>query len=177
MDEGSKRWHEIALSNFDHERAGLAHVRRLLPDRHPYQAWSNFTFISASGHPREVDLLVAAPSGLFLLELKNIRGSVRSRHGTWITQGGATFDNPRLHAGQKARELKGLLSAKAKREKIPIPYVATAVFLTEPGMRCQLDGSQRVDVYGPEDARNGLPRTASNLLLRDTTSFGDCRSS
>jgi serine/threonine protein kinase len=166
VDEGSKRWHEISLSNFDHERAGLAHVRELLPDRHPYQAWSNFTFISASGHPREVDLLVAAPSALFLLELKNIRGSVRSRHGTWVTHGGATFDNPRLGAEQKAKELKGLLSVMAKRERISVPFVAAAVFLTEPGMRCDLEDSQRANVYGPENTRNGLPRIGSNLLLR-----------
>jgi len=76
VDEGSKRWHEIALSDFGHERAGLAQVRDLLP----CQAWSNLTFISNSGHTREVDLLVAAPSGLFLLELKSI--GERSAAGT-----------------------------------------------------------------------------------------------
>jgi len=31
----------------------------------PYQAWSNFTFISDQGHVREVDLLVAVPTGLY----------------------------------------------------------------------------------------------------------------
>ncbi|RSM79382.1 BREX system serine/threonine kinase PglW [Kibdelosporangium aridum] len=165
VDEGSTRWHEIALSEFDHERAGLAQVRRLLPDRYPFQAWSNFTFISPSGHPREVDLLVAVPSGLFLLELKNIRGSVRSRHGTWITQGGATFDHPLLGADQKAKELKKLLANQAQRERIPVPFLSAAVFLTEQGMRCELEDGQRAGVYGPEDGRSGLPRIGSDLLL------------
>lgn len=165
MDEGSTRWHEIALSDFDHERAGLAQVRHLLPDRYPYQAWSNFTFISASGHPREVDLLVAAPSGLFLLELKNIRGSVRSRHGTWITRGGSTFDHPLFGAEQKAKELKKLLGNQAKRERIPVPFLSAAVFLTDHGMRCELEDGHRAGVYGPEDGRNELPRIGTDLLL------------
>ncbi|TDV52018.1 BREX system serine/threonine kinase PglW [Actinophytocola oryzae] len=169
MDEGSTRWHEIALSDFDHERAGLAQVRALLPDRYPYQAWSNFTFISPRGHPREVDLLVAVPSGLYLLELKNIRGRVRSRHGTWITQGGATFDHPLFGADQKAKELKKLLGNQAKRERIPVPFLSAAVFLTERGMTCDLEDGHRAGVYGPEDGHNGLPRIGSDLLLAPPT--------
>jgi hypothetical protein len=40
---------------------------------------------------------------------------VRSRHGTWITQGGRTFDHPLIGANQKAKELKPLLGTQAKR--------------------------------------------------------------
>jgi hypothetical protein len=42
MQEG--RWTTVTPSEFDHERAALDHVRKLLPDSEPYRAWSNFTF-------------------------------------------------------------------------------------------------------------------------------------
>jgi hypothetical protein len=93
-----------------HERAALEHVRDLLPDRHPYQAWSNFTFTSDRGHVREVDLLVAAPTGLYLVEIKNFRGRLTNQNATWVLQGEnsrRTFDNPLPLADQKAKELKG----------------------------------------------------------------------
>jgi hypothetical protein len=44
MRTDSPRWHEVSLSEFDHEREGLAHLRELLPDRAPFHAWSNFEF-------------------------------------------------------------------------------------------------------------------------------------
>jgi hypothetical protein len=38
-----------------------------LPDAESYRAWSNCTFTADTGHVYEVDLLVAARSGLFLI--------------------------------------------------------------------------------------------------------------
>ncbi|WP_173265037.1 NERD domain-containing protein [Streptomyces pacificus] len=72
------RWTTVTESQFQHERSGLLHLKELLPDEEPYRAWSNFTFTAHSGHVREVDLLVAAPSGLFLVELKSWQGTVAS---------------------------------------------------------------------------------------------------
>ena len=46
VEPNSSRWHEVTPSSFAHERAALDYVRELLPDRHPFQAWSNFTFVS-----------------------------------------------------------------------------------------------------------------------------------
>lgn len=46
-------WHEITPSAFPWERAALDHIKQLLPDRPAFQAWSNFTFMSAQGHLRE----------------------------------------------------------------------------------------------------------------------------
>lgn len=65
MEANSSRWHEITPSSFAHEQAALRYVRDLLPDRQPLQAWSNFTFVSDQGHI-PVDLLVVAPTGVFL---------------------------------------------------------------------------------------------------------------
>ncbi|MEU9430913.1 NERD domain-containing protein, partial [Streptomyces sp. NPDC048342] len=72
MRADSPRWHEVSKSEFPHERAGLAHVRELLPDRAPFQAWSNFEFRDRQGKWHEVDLLVLGESRLHLVELKHL---------------------------------------------------------------------------------------------------------
>ncbi|MDU0289073.1 BREX system serine/threonine kinase PglW [Saccharothrix longispora] len=168
MDEQSSRWHEITQSAFTHERAALRQVRELLPDRHPYEAWSNFTFISQHGHIREVDLLVATPSGLHLVEIKSFKGRLENRHGTWVqhrpnNRHPRTFDNPLPLADQKAKELKALLVQAARQDRVSIPFVAPAVFLSEPGLDVRLDDSQRHGVYGTETG-TVLGKIGSDLL-------------
>jgi hypothetical protein len=58
MQANSERWHVITDSEHAHERAGLEHVRSILPDRKPFHAWSNFEFVDSNGTWSEVDLLV-----------------------------------------------------------------------------------------------------------------------
>ncbi|MGH3910031.1 MAG: BREX system serine/threonine kinase PglW, partial [Pseudonocardiaceae bacterium] len=176
MDANSSRWHEITPSAFAHERAALEHVRELLPDRHPYQAWSNFTFISDQGHIREVDLLVAAPTGLFLVEIKNFHGRLTNHYATWIHRGDRserTLDNPLPLADQKAKELKSLLGRAASREHgIKLPFVRAVIFFAEPGMVCDLDDDQRHHLYGPDTGHAGtrqLPKIGQGLLLTPVT--------
>lgn len=172
MDANSTRWHEITSSAHPHERAGLDHVRELLPDRYPFQAWSNFTFTSDHGHVREVDLLVATPAGLFLVEIKNYWGLLTHHHATWVLhseRGQRSFDNPLPLADQKAKELKALLSRAASRERgVKPPFVRAVIFLAEPGLVCELDAGQRHHLYGPDTgqtAGNPLPRIGQDLLL------------
>src|SRR5216683_27340 len=52
-------------SDFPWEEDALKHVRNQMPAAEPYRAWHTFTFTAQTGHVREVDLLVAAPAGLF----------------------------------------------------------------------------------------------------------------
>jgi Nuclease-related domain len=78
------RWVTVTESAFLHERAGLEFVKNGLPDAAPYRAWSNFTFTANTGHVREVDLLVAAPSGLYLLELKDWHGRLETAGSGWL---------------------------------------------------------------------------------------------
>ncbi|MGH3800084.1 MAG: BREX system serine/threonine kinase PglW, partial [Pseudonocardiaceae bacterium] len=176
MDANSSRWHEITPSAFAHERAALEHVRDLLPDRHPFQAWSNFTFISDQGHVREVDLLVAAPTGLFLIEIKNFRGRLTNHYATWVQRrerGQRSFDNPLPLADQKAKELKTLLIRAASRDRgIRVPFVGSVIFLAEPSMVCEIDDSQRHHLYGPDTGQvgtNRLPKIGHDLLLAPVT--------
>jgi serine/threonine protein kinase len=180
MRPDSPRWHEISQPEYAHEREALEHVRSLLPDTDPYRAWSNFEFVAEDGSVNEVDLLVAAPAGLFLVEIKSWPGRLTGDAGTWTVRAERThtFDNPRLLASRKARKLKTLLLNTARRNglRLRVPYVQEAVFLSSPALDCRLDQGGRHWVYGREPGdrdqeaaagRRGsaLPPIGSALLL------------
>lgn len=77
-----------------------------LPDNDPWRAWSNFTFTTNTGHVREVDLLVIAPGGVFLMELKDWHGSLESRNGSAAphdTEGAPHFEQRRIDAPRSRR--------------------------------------------------------------------------
>ncbi|MEV0810041.1 BREX system serine/threonine kinase PglW [Micromonospora sp. NPDC050200] len=154
MQEG--RWTTITPSQFAHEREALAHVQALLPDTEPYRAWSNFTFTAQTGHPYEVDLLVAAPGGLYLIEIKSLTGRLISSGSNWILNGPnktRVFENPLHLADAKAKKLKSLLQVAAERRKgakVTIPFVQAAVFLSKPGLHIGLSDHHLHGIYGPE---------------------------
>jgi hypothetical protein len=173
MQEG--RWTTITPSQFTHEREALAHVQALLPDSEPYRAWSNFTFTAQTGHPYEVDLLVAGPGGLYLIEIKSLTGRLISSGSNWILHnpgGTRTFDNPLHLADAKAKKLKSLLQVAANQRKGPpvkIPFVQAAVFLSKPGLRIELSDHHLHSIYGPEPAPGHQPGqlpTITSLLTR-----------
>src|SRR3954452_15194528 len=102
------RWTTVTPSQYEHERKALKHVQERLPDQEPFRAWSNFTFTAETGHVYEVDLLVAAPSGLYLVEIKSFNGRVTASGSNWMHNGRA-LDNPLHLANTKAQKLKSLL--------------------------------------------------------------------
>ncbi|SCZ16646.1 Serine/threonine protein kinase [Streptomyces sp. 136MFCol5.1] len=144
MREG--RWTTVTESEFDHERRGLEAIREKLPDSDPWRAWSNFTFTANTGHVREVDLLVVAPGGTCMIELKDWHGSVTSENGTWvqITPGGhrRTHGNPLHLVNKKAKELAGLLGQNGKRV-----WVGEAVCFTDNSLRVRLPAHDQNGVY------------------------------
>lgn len=71
MALSSNRWTVISPSEYQWERDALEYIRESLPDNESYRAWSNFEFISDDGSINEVDLLIATPCGLFLIEIKS----------------------------------------------------------------------------------------------------------
>ncbi|MDX3547184.1 BREX system serine/threonine kinase PglW [Streptomyces europaeiscabiei] len=156
------RWTTITESQFQHERSGLLYLKELLPDSEPFRAWSNFTFTAHSGHVREVDLLVAAPAGLFLVELKNWQGTLTSSGASWVQTlpGDRTrvHRNPRHLANQKAKELKGLLKDAMEKAGMrrPAPYVQELVFFTNPALRIRLAQNDLAAVVG-KASHSGLP--------------------
>jgi len=171
MQEG--RWTTVTPSQFEHERVALDHVRTLLPDSEPYRAWSNFTFTADTGHVHEVDLLVAAPGGLYLIEIKSLHGRLYNSGSTWMlgNQSVRTFDNPLHLADTKAKRLRSLLTAQARKSgrNERIPFIQGAVFLSAPSLRIELDDNQLHWVFGPEGAERSaaaLPGIWSGLLAR-----------
>lgn len=172
MQEG--RWTTVTPSQFDHERSALDHVKSLLPDTEPYRAWSNFTFTADTGHVYEVDLLVAAPGGLYLIEVKSLHGRLFNSGSNWLlsNQSVRTFDNPLHLADTKAKRLRSLLSAQVRKSgrNERIPFIQGAVFLSVPSLQIELDDHQRHWVFGPEPGPGHtpgpLPGIWSDLLKR-----------
>ncbi|MCZ7434173.1 BREX system serine/threonine kinase PglW [Streptomyces sp. WMMC1477] len=144
MREG--RWTTVTESEFDHERRGLEAVREQLPDADPWRAWSNFTFTANTGHVREVDLLVVAPAGVWMIELKHWHGSVTSENGTWVqTRPGGRREphgNPLHLVNKKAKELAALLGSAGRRV-----WVAEAVCFTDDSLRIRLPPHEQHGVH------------------------------
>ncbi|MBB1257840.1 BREX system serine/threonine kinase PglW [Streptomyces alkaliterrae] len=145
MREG--RWVTVTESEFEHERRGLEAIRKRLPDAEPWRAWSNFTFTAVAGHVREVDLLVVAPGGVCMIELKDWHGSVTSENGTWVqtTPSGRrrTHGNPLHLVNRKAKELAELLTQTGTRRV----WVAEAVCFTDNRLHVRLPAHDQNGVY------------------------------
>jgi serine/threonine protein kinase len=145
----SLRWRQIAPSEFPWEREALAFVREGLPDQEPYRAWANLEFIAEDGI-HEVDLLVLAPKGFFLVEIKSWPGTLEGDATTWVLRRDGkvqTFDSPLLLANRKARKLASLLKHQKAVRGVRLPLVEPLVFLSHPGLSCKLTGTARQGVY------------------------------
>ncbi|GJF32543.1 protein kinase [Kitasatospora sp. NE20-6] len=182
-----ERWTTVTESQFEHERRGLEAIRRALraQDGEPWRAWSNFTFTAHSGHVREVDLLMVAPAGVFLIELKDWHGSVAGGGRDWIqtTPGGTSrrHSNPLHLSNQKAKELAGLLqSAVGTRPRI---WVGEAVCFTDERLRLQLPAADLNGVFTvrqlaemlatpPGDARYAVTADVSRKVAQGLQSLG-----
>ncbi|MGY1621049.1 BREX system serine/threonine kinase PglW [Geodermatophilus sp. SYSU D00965] len=171
MRSDSPRWTQVTPSAFAWEREALEHVKALLPDAEPYRAWANFEFVADDGTVNEVDLLVACPRGLYLVEIKSRPGRLTGDAGTWTWRGERTRtdDNPLLLANRKAKKLKSMLERAARPRRARVPFVQAVVLLHGPGIDVQLDPAGRAHVYAPDSdlpiPRPGaLPRIGRELL-------------
>ncbi|MEV6616435.1 BREX system serine/threonine kinase PglW [Streptomyces sp. NPDC051051] len=186
MREG--RWVTVTESEFDHEHRGLEAIREQLPDSDPWRAWSNFTFTANTGHVREVDLLVVAPGGVYMIELKDWHGSVTSENGTWVqtTPGGRrrTHGNPLHLVNKKAKELAGLLGQGHGARRV---WVGEAVCFTDDALRVRLPAhdqngvhtvAELVDMLGqpPRDERRRITAIDSREIKTALDRIGIRRS-
>ncbi|WP_239395058.1 BREX system serine/threonine kinase PglW, partial [Frankia sp. CiP3] len=159
-----RRWTTVTASQFPHEREALEHVQRLLPDAEPYRAWSNFTFVASTGHLREVDLLVVARGGVYLIEIKSWAGRLTASGSNWVQHrpsgGDLIFDNPLILANQKSKELKHLLETAARAQglgKPRMPFFQPAVFLSNRMVKVELPDFQLHGIFGPEPVTGDAP--------------------
>ncbi|MEU8887444.1 BREX system serine/threonine kinase PglW [Streptomyces sp. NPDC048442] len=178
MEDG--RWTTVTESGYEHERRGLEAIRKRLPDEEPWRAWSNFTFTASSGHVREVDLMVTAPAGVFLIELKDWHGSVSGGGNSWVqtTPGGTQrrHGNPLHLTNQKAKELASLIGDTVGRGPgRPRIWVGEAVCFTDDRLHVNLPGADMNGVYTikqlvemlsvpPSDAHRQITATISRQV-------------
>jgi len=148
-------WTQVTPSEFPWEREGLAFLKERLPDHEPFRAWANFEFV-VDGTVSEVDVLVVAKKGIFLVELKGWPGRVTGDAGTWQwTRPNAVEprlqDNPYVLANRKAKRLKTLLSRQKALRGKRLPFIAPLIFLTDPDVRIQLTEEARRGVTQRDD--------------------------
>jgi serine/threonine protein kinase len=152
MSMGSNRWHVIAESNFPWEREALEWLRCQLPDRDPWNVWTNFEFIDDEGKISEVDALVLSPAGLFLVEIKSRPGTVDgdAHTWTWTTDGREyTYDNPLILANRKSKRLASLLRHQPAifKAKIRLLFVEPAIFLSSTTLKNRLQGNAKTSTF------------------------------
>ena len=159
----NSHWTQITESEFPWERDALAFLKQRLPDHDPYRAWANFEFL-LDGTIGEVDALVVAPKGIFLIEIKSWPGRLEGDAGTWRnTRPGdtrvRTMDNPLLLTNRKAKRLKSLLARqKALRGERRLPFITPLVFLSHPDLDCRLPPEARDGIHGLDgDKDKGEP--------------------
>jgi len=171
MDEKSPRWRSIAESGFAWEREALGFLRRGLPDGSPYQIWSNFEFIAGDGSINEVDALVLAPRGFFLIEIKSRPGTITGDAGTWtwVNNDGRsrTVDNPLLLANRKAKKLASLLHKTNASKGVRVPFIQAVIFLSDPGIRFEVSDNGRQHVFMRQDAGEMRPGIIKALTHYD----------
>ncbi|PSR69745.1 hypothetical protein C8258_01320 [Nocardia sp. MDA0666] len=164
---GHPRWTAINDSAFPHERSGLARIRRALPDVDPWKAWSNFSFATAHGVMYEVDLLITAPNGLYMIELKSWRGDIEVHGGTWVqtTDAGAVIEHadPLQLTTHKSSALARLL--RAVGEDV---YIRALVCLTNDSVRVVVPAPDRRYVVSVEELMNRLARPTHDARIRMT---------
>lgn len=165
-----RRWIDVTLSEFPHEKAALNFIRERFSIREPFRAWSNFTFIADDGSMNEVDLFVVSPTGVYLVEVKSYPGRIEGDAGTWRwiePDHGRTkwFDNPLKLANRKAKKLASLLRRQAVFSGRAGDgggfFIQPVIFLSDPSLRVALDAAGRQHVYGPDsedpEQTNDLP--------------------
>jgi serine/threonine protein kinase len=147
------RWTQCTPSEYAWERSALAYLKSIIPDREPYRAWANAEFIGADGSVNEMDLLLIAPAGIILIEVKSWSGVLTGDAGTWQQEHRAPVDNPVIGANRKARKLKSLLAAQPALRGRRLPWVDGIVFLSESALDVRLAHEGRANVYGPKGQR------------------------
>jgi hypothetical protein len=169
----SQHWVAVAESAFPWEMATLRYLRERLPEQEPFRAWANFEFVADDGSINEVDLLVISLYKIYLVEIKSRPGHVSGDTSTWTwTHEGhtSTDGNPLLLANRKTKKLKALLQRQKALHGQRLPYVEPIIFLSAPGLRCELSGAACTGVYmRQESARQGYPDIVA--VLSGTTAI------
>lgn len=154
----TQRGQELSVSPFAWEREAFEYLRRRMPDREPFRAFSNCEFIADDGSINEIDLLLVGIRQVFVVEIKSRPGEVSgdTHSWTWTDAGRAVIqDNPLLLANRKARKLASALKREMSRSRKRTPYVQPIVFLSDPAQRCTLEEHARANVHLRDECESG----------------------
>lgn len=144
MPEPEKYWKTVTRSQFPWEQEALDFIYAQFPAQDNYRAWANFEFIADDGSINEIDLLVACPQGVFLIEIKSRPGELSgdARDWTWDHEGRRKIDeNPVILTNRKCKRLKSLLARQKAFRKEGMPFVEPLVFVSHPGVISHLSGT------------------------------------
>lgn len=159
----AKNWTAISHSRFPWEQEALDFIHDRFPGGNEHLAWSNFEFVASDGSLNEVDLLVASPWGVFLIEIKSRPGRLEGDNAawTWIGEDGRrrVDDNPLRLTNLKSKRLKDLLSRQSAFRHRDLPFIQPLVFCSAPRLDFQLapDARNFICVRDADDkARPGI---------------------
>lgn len=144
MSPPEKHWKTVARSQFPWEQEALDFIYERFPAQDNYRAWANFEFIADDGSINEVDLLVACPQGVFLIEIKSRPGDLSGdvREWIWDHEGRRrTDENPVILANRKCQRLKSLLGRQKAFKKEGMPFIEPIAFVSHPNVVCHLSGN------------------------------------
>lgn len=144
MPEPEKYWKTVTRSQFPWEQEALDFIYERFPAQDNYRAWANFEFVADDGSINEVDLLIACPQGVFLIEIKSRPGDLSGdvRDWNWDQEGRRrTDENPVILANRKCKRLKSLLGRQKAFKNEGVPYFEPLVFVSHPGVVSHLSGS------------------------------------
>lgn len=127
-------WIEQGESPYPYEREALAWVRSWFPDHEPWRAFARFTFPGTDGRDHEIDLLVAGPTGCFLIEFKGYEGRITGDARDLVSSSSAgrnAFEHPkRLLKSKVDKLIEALRQTKAYRVRgTRPPFIEPLVFM------------------------------------------------
>ncbi|MEN9841086.1 MAG: system serine/threonine kinase PglW, partial [Verrucomicrobiota bacterium] len=166
----SKNWIAVSPSRFSWEQDALDFVHETFAAHPNYFAWSNFEFIASDGTMNEVDLLVASPWGVFLIEIKSRPGKLSGDNYNWTFEHEGrrvTDDNPLSLANRKCKRLKDLLGRQASFRSRDVPFIQPLVFCSAPGLVLQLPADARNFVCARDEPEKNKPGIRAAIFQRD----------
>ena len=130
----AENWNEQGESPYPYEREALAWVRKWFPQHEPWRAFARFTFPGSDGRDHEIDLLVAGPTGCFLIEFKGYEGRISGGARDLVSTVGsrrAAFDHPKPPLKSKLDKLvDALKQTKSYKSKgARPPFMEPLVFM------------------------------------------------
>ncbi|WP_280464428.1 NERD domain-containing protein [Nocardia cyriacigeorgica] len=163
----TRRWTAVNESAYPHEQSALERIRAAVPDADPWRAWSNFSFATSAGELYEIDLLIAAPSGLHLVELKSWRGRVTAAGPGWVQTNESNVQiahgRPLRLLFHKCTALERLLAAAGENVAI-----RPALCVSNDRLQVDLPGRDRRHVLTVDSLLIRLARPTHNARHRMT---------